>query len=255
MSEGPSFHPTGRWTHAEAMWGIREAHQLVPTALRAIQDFLQEIHRQEYSAKYVQLVHGMWALHLCHEVVYLREQRSKQVAVDDLTVVVPLSKPAYPTRQESGVLSRADLIQLANNGIAGVRKLQLKSQVEVPRRQLRMSQLKDKLFSSLAHRDAKVWVSEPYLHLDVCARVRAVWRSRSLMQWNDFNCVDLIAARPNLHARLAFVDRSSRDDSLAGLLATLVALSLPIEMAEALPAIAKEISPLVSTQPELIYTA
>ncbi|NCX60604.1 MAG: hypothetical protein EBW98_05350, partial [Actinobacteria bacterium] len=237
------------------MWGIREAQQLVPTALRAIQDFLQEIHRQEYSAKYVQLVHGMWALHLCHEVVYLREQRSKQVAVDDLTVVVPLSKPAYPTRQESGVLSRADLIQLANNGIAGVRKLQLKSQVEVPRRQLQMSQLKDKLFSSLAHRDAKVWVSEPYLHLDVCARVRAVWRSRSLMQWNDFNCVELIAARPNLHARLAFVDRSSRDDSLAGLLATLVALSLPIEMAEALPAIGKEISPLVSTQPELIYTA
>jgi len=102
------------------MWGIREAQHLVPTALRAIQDFLQEIHRQEYSAKYVQLVHGMWALHLCHEVVYLREQRSKQAAVDDLTVVVPLSKPAYPTRQESGVLSRADLIQLANNGIAGV---------------------------------------------------------------------------------------------------------------------------------------
>ena len=237
------------------MWGIREAQQLVPTALRAIQDFLQEIHRQEYSAKYVQLVHGMWALHLCHEVVYLREQRSKQVAVDDLTVVVPLSKPAYPTRQESGILSRADLIQLANNGIAGVRKLQLKSQVEVPRRQLQMSQLKDKLFSSLAHRDAKVWVSEPYLHLDVCARVRAVWRSRSLMQWNDFNCVELTTARPNLHARLAFVDRSSRDDSLAGLLATLVALSLPIEMAEALPAIGKEISPLVSTQPELIYTA
>jgi putative transferase (TIGR04331 family) len=237
------------------MWGIREAQQLVPTALRAIQDFLQEIHRQEYSAKYVQLVHGMWALHLCHEVVYVRQQRNQREATEDLTVVIPLGKPAYPSKQESGVLSRAALIQLATNDSARICKLQLNSQVEVPRQQIQMARLKDQLLSSLAHRDAKVWVSEPYLQLELSTRMRAVWHSRALMQWNDLNRIGSISTEANLRARLAFANRSSHDDSPAGLLAMLVALSLPIEMAEALPALEKKALSLVDIQPKLVYTA
>ena len=237
------------------MLGIQEAQELVPVALRAVQELLVELHQQEYSTDYVQLVHGMWALHLCHEVVYLRQQGSLPSALVNLAFEVPLRKPDYPSKQASGVLSRAALIQIALHDPARVRNQQLNSQAEAPIRQPRGPRVKDELFSSLAHRDAQVWVSEPYLHLGARTRMWAVWRSRHLMLWNDLSQVRSITAKPNLLVRSAFAARSSRDASQAGLLAMLVALLLPSEMAEALPAIQRKVLPVGSNQPRIIYTA
>lgn len=239
-------------THDEMVAAATEAHGLVPTALLAIEQLLHAMHRRSYSLEFIRLVHGLWAEHLCHDVVHRRHAKSTSSPDKTPDFLIPTGKPRYPSDTTS-TLTRAELIDLMLNRPSAAIDVALRSQTVPDIRTPLTYRVRNAATSTIAHRVAPVWVSHPYLPTSPSEKVRRAIRTRRVVRWWDFEHQQGESCDPS-PVRLAVV-RSSDGESIDALIRRLVAMTLPLDLGENLTTIESSVHSRFSRMPRLMYTA
>jgi putative transferase (TIGR04331 family) len=240
------------WNHDWTMSALRASQELVPTGLKTVRELLCLLTGVNYSDEFIRIVHGFWVQHLCNHVVYASLSDTSKVAAREMHFVVPLYKTTYPAIGSGGT-SQVEMASRLLVGDGG-QNVELSCEGESIQPTPKLRRLKSNLTSALSSKDAKVWVSNPYLPTSFVSQVRVARSSRQLIRWDD---VDPVVVQPGMcnyqTRKLAYsaVDGTSLQDVVRAL----VPLTIPIALAEALPFIKTQIRAQKIKFAQLIYTA
>ena len=243
------------WSHTETMGALHAARALVPQALDQVRQLLYAIHGVDYSSEFLLLVHGFWAEHLCHDVVFhaRSETEVNHTSQSAKVFVVPKSKPKYP-QSVTTALSRGDVIRGLATSSLNTQDISLVMERDPYGAMSLRSRLRGVTERLVRNDKASIWICHPYTFETPLRRAQTALRTRETMVWSDDVSIRELEASLNESLRKSLAGSMSVV-SHETLVRALVPLVIPTDLAEDLQQLENQVRSQPQRPLRLMYTA